>query len=289
MSKLGAFFESLKFNSLKKTKVPPPFGPPVNDWGVYLGNNRALTKTVFGHKMIVDTRDLSLTPHLLAEGRWEYWITKVFQSEVKPGMKVVDIGANLGYYSVLAAQAIGPKGHLTCFEANPQLADIVFHNLHLNGFVERSTVENKAVFSETTELELQVFQNYLGSSSLWADTAHAQQFHDKLEPVKVEGVSLDDYFPAGTAVDFMKIDAEGAEPHILQGAERLLNDSPSVSILMEFAPPMLRASFGSVEGFYQSLKSKGFEIYEIRPDSSLVPLPLAQAQEIAWTDVMLKR
>ncbi|MEE9387156.1 MAG: FkbM family methyltransferase [Paracoccaceae bacterium] len=274
---------------LKNVIRPRMAGIPRNDWAVYTGNNRALTKTIFGHKMIVDTRDLSLAPHIMADGYWEHWITKVFADQITPGMNVVDIGANIGYYSLLAADKIGPKGHLTCFEANPDLADIVFHNLHLNGYANRSTVENKAVFSECKTLQLNIFQKYLGSSSLWADTDHASKYHDELVAVDVEGVTLDSYFPKGHRIDFMKIDAEGAEPHILKGAQRVITDNPQMKIIMEFAPSMLRATYGSIENFYADIKSFGFKIYEIKNDSTLKEMPLDLAQKIEWTDVLLKR
>lgn len=67
-----------------------------NRMAVYLGNSRAITRTIYGHKIYVDTRDHSLTPHLLVDGNWEDWITKVFRSVVRDGMKVVDVGANIG-------------------------------------------------------------------------------------------------------------------------------------------------------------------------------------------------
>ena len=77
---------------------------------IYLGNNIALTKTIYGQKMYVDTRDQSLTPHILLDGDWEGNITKVFLANVKSGMHVVDIGANVGYYSLLAGRKIGKNG-----------------------------------------------------------------------------------------------------------------------------------------------------------------------------------
>ncbi len=111
-----------------------------------MGDSRALTRTIYGHKMYVKTTDLSLAPHILLDGFWENWITKVFIREVQPGMVVCDIGANIGYYSLLAAASVGERGHLHCFEANPDVCEILFQNLDINGFLSRTTVVNKAVF-----------------------------------------------------------------------------------------------------------------------------------------------
>lgn len=96
---------------------------------IYLGNNRAVTTTVYGHKILVDTRDVSLSPHILIDGFWEKWITDVFLRMVKPGMRVVGIGSNIGFYSLLTADRVGENGFVTCFDANAELADLTFHSL----------------------------------------------------------------------------------------------------------------------------------------------------------------
>jgi len=256
---------------------------------IYLGNNRALTRTVYGHKMLLDTRDLSLAPHILMDGEWEPWITKVFLNLLRPGMKVIDIGSNVGFYSILAADKIGKNGYLVCFEANPDLADLVFYNLQINGFHGRSKVISKAVYSHSDTLKFKIFQKYLGSSSIWADEKHAAAFHDSLKTITVDAISLDEYVPTGIKVDFIKMDAEGAEPYILKGANRIIKENPDIIILMEFSPPILKISYGSIEKFYSSISSLGLNIYKINLDSSLSPLHLPEAKDILGIDVVLRR
>jgi FkbM family methyltransferase len=256
---------------------------------IYLGNNKALTKTAYGHKMLVDTRDLSLSPHILMDGMWESWIAKVFIDLLRPGMKVIDVGSNIGFYSLLAADKIGESGHLTCFEANPEISSLVFHNLHLNGFHNRSEVVTKAVYSHSTTLEFKVFESYLGSSSIWADDAHANAYRDQLRTINVETISLDEYFPENAQIDLIKMDVEGAEPYVLKGARRIISSNPQVLIIMEFAPSVLKVSYGSIEKFYDEISSYGLTIYKINNDSTLTIMPLAEAKQITWTDVVLKK
>lgn len=255
----------------------------------YLGNNRVLTKTVFGHKLILDSRDLSLAPHIILDGYWEKWITNVFQSSVKEGMTVVDIGSNIGYYSLLAADAIGPNGKLVCFEANPSLSSIVFHNLCLNGFQDRSIVESKAVYSSSQKLQFKIYENYLGSSSLWGNDEQAEMYRDKLTTVEVDSISLDEYFSDDEIVDVIKIDAEGAEPFIIQGAEKLIQRNPNILIIMEFSPSAINHSLGSVVEFYNSIKSLGLNIMKINTDSTLTPMTLEELPKLTLTDVVLRR
>ncbi len=106
-----------------------PAAPPPARQAVYVGNNTALTRTVHGHKMLVDSRDISLTPHLLLDGDWEPWIAKVVRRHVRPGTVAVDVGSNCGFYSLLLAEGVGPTGRLFAFEGNPRMAELTRKNL----------------------------------------------------------------------------------------------------------------------------------------------------------------
>lgn len=270
---------------------------------VYLGNNRALTRTVFGHKIIVDTRDTAISPHILLDGKWEPWITEAFLNIVKPGMNVVEVGANMGFYSLLAADRVGETGALTCFEANPEVAEILFHNLRFNGFGRRATVVNKAVFSETTSMKFQVFEKSQGGSGLvrccFQDAHHFQKENlDSSNTIKVNATSLDDHFPKGAKVDLLKIDAEGADPHIIKGAQRLIQENPDITIIMEVGTGALEKACGSIENFYSQIDALGLGLYNIQHDATLKPvspkeleaiIQAEEGQDVMTTDVVLKR
>lgn len=256
---------------------------------VYLGGHRALTRTIFGHKMIVNTHDVSLAPHILLDGCWEHAVTRVFRELIRPGMTVVEVGANVGYFSVLAAEGIGADGRLYCFEANPELAEIVFRNLHLNGLLKQSTVIDKAVYSTSTELEFNVYERYLGSSSLWADESHVALYRDTIRKLTIPAVSLDEYFPAGTTVDLIKVDAEGAEPHLIKGASRLLSENRNIQLIMEYAPAMIRSACGSLESFHQDLQNLGFKVFRITSTSRVVPTTFAELANEPHCEILVRR
>jgi FkbM family methyltransferase len=236
---------------------------------VYLGDNRALTRTVFGHKMIVDTRDISLAYHLLLDGYWESWITNVFNEKLREGMTVVEVGANVGYYSLLAAAKIGPRGKLYCFEANPDITEILSTNVEINGFSDRAQIINMAVYSHSGELRFYVLPKHMGGSRLFRPDGENK-------PIAVKAISLDEFFPAGTRVDFLKVDAEGAEAFILQGSQRLLRENPQISIVMEFIPNNLKAADSSPEKFLQDLSALGFKLSRIDEDGTVKPTTIEQ-------------
>lgn len=249
---------------------------------VYLGDNKALTRTVFGHKMIVDTRDLSLAYHLLLDGYWESWITNVFNEKLHEGMTVVEVGANLGYYSLLAAAKIGPTGKLYCFEANPDIAEILSTNIEINGFSDRAEIINMAAYSHSGELKFYVDSKHMGGSSLFRSG-------DEKKPIAVRATSLDDFFPAGTRIDFLKIDAEAAEALILQGAQRILRENLHISIIMEFVPNNLTAAGSSPAELLQDLAALGFKLSRIEEDGSVKPTTIEQLLSIKHSELYLVR
>ena len=234
---------------------------------IYLGNHIALTQTYFGAKMYVDTRDRSIAPFLLLNGYWEKWISIFFISVLKRGMTVVDIGANLGYYSIMAGARVGSSGKLYCFEANPQIFSILADNIHLNGLLTRTKLINKAVYSRQDTLDFYCAKKYMGSSSL--DSRLDKSLHDLNDSAvktSVESISLDNYFIPGTRVDLLKMDAEGAEYEILQGASRILRENKHLQIIMEYSSPMLGKDAAPLLEYLENL---GFMIYSISQDSRL--------------------
>lgn len=257
---------------------------------IYVGQDRLLTKTKYGHKMFLVASDVSLTPHIAVDGYWEEWITNIFMKVVKPGMQVVDVGANVGYYTLLAAQLVGEKGHVTAFEANKELADVVYRNLQINGYQERSTVIDKAVFSESKTLNFSIYKNHKGSSGLWGSEQDAGNFRDEVEIVQVEAVSLDEQFAQRTP-DLIKIDAEGAEGHVLMGARQLMERNRNLQLLIEYNPHFISGSFGSLEAFHSMITSMGFEPHLACHDSTLKKMTFAEivSAGIQHCDLLLKR
>jgi hypothetical protein len=116
------------------------------------------------------------------------------------------------------------------------------------------------------------------------------QFNDTIRTIEVEAVTLDSYFVEGSRIDFIKIDAEGGEPHILAGAARLLSENGDLQIMLEFAPGSLQRGGSSAEAFYASVRDLGFRVFRIEHDSSLVESKLSDlVGGPAHYDVLLRR
>lgn len=254
----------------------------------YLGDHRLITRTVWGHKILLDTRDLSLTPHLIMDGYWEMWVTKVFMETVKSGMTMADIGANVGYYSMIGASTIGPKGKIHCFEPNPKMAEILTINMEINGFIDRSIINNLAVYSESTQLEFSCREKYRGSSGIWGSGEQIGALKDDVYKITVEAVSLDDYFVPGSSVDFLKIDAEAAELAVIKGAKRLISENRNIKVIMEFIPTNLNIS-GSATELLDLISWHGFDIFRIEEDSSVKKIAKDELLKMPYSELLLKR
>ena len=206
---------------------PPPAAPTQMEMtaaaaraqakSMYLGDHTAMCKVLGKHLMYVDTRDFALAPHLMWDGFWELWITTAIARSLGPGMVAVDVGANLGYYTLLMADAVGPTGQVFAFEPNERIARLLRWSCSVNGLQDRIVVDTRAAFSTTGE-QLQFFipSEHPMNASLY-DPTNSSLYPGATEVarpevgefVNAETVRLDDVLPE--RVDVVKIDAEGAE------------------------------------------------------------------------------
>ena len=111
---------------------------------LYLGDNSALCRVLSRYKLLLDTRDRGFAAHVLLDGYWEMWLTIFMCRHIQPGMVVIDVGANFGYYTVLMADLVGPEGHTFAIEPNPVVAALLRQSVTLNGFRSRTSIVEAA-------------------------------------------------------------------------------------------------------------------------------------------------
>lgn len=146
---------------------------------------------------------------------------------IKEGI-FVDIGANIGKYTIKVGRQMGNKGRVISIEAEPENFEVLKRNIELNKLVNVSAI-NAACWNEEGELDL-----YTAPSS---KTSGSHSVKEKISPhsVKVKSVKLDNILDSMgiKKVNFIKIDVEGAEVEVLEGAEKIIAKSDSVRILFE--------------------------------------------------------
>jgi FkbM family methyltransferase len=211
-----------------------PYGP------VYMGDHTALVATRWGAKMLVDTRDAMVAPWLILDGLWESHVTDWFQRTLGPGQVFVDVGANVGYFTLLGGGLVGPDGTVVAVEAHPRLAELLRRNVIINGYHGHVTTWHRAAWSEATGLKLHLRQNFASNSSVGTAGPDAlARLGDTEEIVEVAALRLDDLLADLPRVDVVKVDVEGAEIHVFAGLARTLAANPAITIMFEWSPAQI--------------------------------------------------
>src|SRR4051794_3370758 len=197
-------------------------------------------ETVEGFTIYVDPRDWAVGGQIARTGAYEPEVTAALRSQLSPGATFVDVGANIGWYSLLAAGLVGGDGRVVGVEPNPDNCGLVERSAKENGFATITVVP--AAASDSAAL-----------AALDVDASNGRII--PLDPSQPAGVipcsfvvpirPLDDLLAdAGVAkVDVMKVDVEGAELQVLRGAEAMLRRDRPV-IVSEFFPVALRSTGG---------------------------------------------
>jgi FkbM family methyltransferase len=201
----------------------------------YLGDNTLLCRVLTKYFCYVDATDISLTPHLLLNGYWEIWITQLLSRTIDPGWNCIDIGANCGYYTLLMADLVGSSGRVLAVEPNQKLASLVDRSMRVNGFKSYVEVSDKAVSNRVgDDVQLCVPNGLLGDSTIsYPDKSDLQNSSSQYFPIIT--TTIDELVNDWSHVNFIKIDAEGAEWLIWQGMQETLSKNLKLTIILEFA------------------------------------------------------
>lgn len=248
----------------------------------YLGESIALTRLRCGHFIYVDPLEESVCAHLIAHGEWETNVRNVVLSLVQPGDHVLEVGGHVGYYTLGLAQKVGAKGSVTTFEANPRLAALSRRSVRMNGYGGRVDIRQQAVTDVAGRLRFAVSRQFAGGGHLyvWDGALGADT-----EIIEVEGVRLDDLELAD--IKLIRIDAEGSEPLILRGGEKLL-DRPDIVLCIEWDLLQMRSRVQPGE-FISWLTGRGFRFWKITKSEDLVHVEAGELLDLLPCDLVVAR
>lgn len=258
---------------------------------VYLGGNRVLTTTVNGQRLFLDARDLSLTPEIVLNGCWEPGVTRALNSLVKKGMTVVEVGANVGYFTTLLGGLVGPRGFVCAFEANQAIFDLLTENIDINGLIPFVRAEQMIVCDSCGEREITLLERHRGSGSILSfSDEFVAMYRDRKSIIAVPATTLDDYWERQSrTIDLVKLDAEGSEPMIIDGMRRIIAQ-PHLTVVCEFLKPFFDGSGRSAEAFFDAILGYGFAIYKITEHGEIVPAsPLKVLESSEGAELVFKK
>jgi len=218
---------------------------------------KANTVKIDGHKLFLDSED---SLRLSVYGQFEAFETEVIKKEIKEGDVVLDIGANIGYYTLIFAKLVGPKGKVFAFEPDPENFALLNKNIKINEY-KNVVLINKAVSNETGEIKLYLNEYNKANHQIYPSKNHRKS-------ILIQTTRLDDFFKDYKGkIDFVKIDIEGAEYLAIQGMSNLLNKNKNIKIITEFYPCWLENFNVKSEEYLKLLSKHGFKLYNLNKNA----------------------
>jgi FkbM family methyltransferase len=214
-----------------------------------------------GGYLYVSSTDSVIGADIKQTGEYEPLVVDRMRAVLQPGMTFVDVGASFGFYTVLAATAVGPKGKVIAFEPGPQNRSMLLLNIAAHEF--RNVRFYPVALSDENGVLL-----YYTSGGNGAITAFTGQVSDLGSGELVAAARLDDLLEHEDRIDVMKIDVEGAEGRVIGGGSEVLRRHRPV-LFFEFSPPSLHATSGrSGREFLEELQGLNYSFEILDSDKS---------------------
>lgn len=223
--------------------------------------SRTKASTVFGSTLEVDARDI-VGRFIYYFGIWEPNLTAWIQSRLKPGDCFVDVGANVGYFSVLASTLVGQEGKVISIEAIPRTFEVLTGNLDANRVRNARTI-NMAVWDKEETLTFFISPDTINGTSTTMPAQAERWKHDRRCDVRAAPLcsllSPDEI----AAARLIKIDVEGAESRVISGLGSILDSGRrDLEVVVEVSTK----AFGDIVSFF---RKHGFFSYHMENDYSV--------------------
>lgn len=219
--------------------------------------NEILLITVMNNKMYVNSEDIGIASPLIKFGIYEEYSTKVFKNLIKSNTTMIDIGANIGYYTLIAADMI-TDGIIYSFEPVKANYDLLIKNININSFSNIKSFQ-KAVSDKSGKDKIFIDGTNLGNHSLTENNIVDRSNFDEIETISLDSF-LDNSNENVTDDIVIKMDTQGSEGLIIKGSEKFFLNNKNIKILMEFWPKGLRNMGTDPLELLNKLQSYGFEI-----------------------------
>src|SRR5215469_6631118 len=210
-----------------------------------------------------------------ALGSWQVVEQLALKAMLAPDMTIYDVGANVGFFSVIAARLLGPKGRVICFEPLPENFRQISHNAMLNGFTNIQVIE-KALGNFDGEASF-----WTSGEPTWGKLVSTGKTPDKMTgeimvPVRrLDGIVADNGLPTP---DVIKIDVEGAEADVLAGAVEILRRNRPALLIELHGTNAAVAKLLTELGYKTAVLGDSAPIMQAHGNASIVAI----ASEAAW-------
>ena len=218
-------------------------------------------RTKDGITMYLNPNDKAVSYFLSKEMVWEPFETEIMKNFFKSNTVFADIGAHIGYYSLLCA-SIAKQGKVFSFEPVKENFEILKKNVGVNNF--KNIIISDSAISDTDSPKILYLsnENNTGDNRFFSD--NFREIPENRLELKVKCITLDQFLVNyKIKPNIIKMDIQGAELHALKGMKKTLDEITKLVIFTEFWPRGIVANGGSPISFLDLLSHHGFEIYEI--------------------------
>jgi len=219
-----------------------------------------------GQKLFLDKEDSLMLS--IKNNDHELTEIKFLKQIIKNGDTVLDLGANIGVYTLIFAKLVGKSGHVFAFEPDPTNFEILSKNVKENKH-ENVTLVQKAVSEKNDKIKLFVSKRNHASHRIFDS-------EEKRNSIEVDVITLDTYFKKNkNPINFIKMDVEGVEGATLLGASNIIKNSKDLVIMMEYFPKWIRKYGMNPEEILDSLIEKKFKLFNInQKERKIFPINL---------------
>jgi FkbM family methyltransferase len=239
-------------------------------------SHRFVARTRFGSRLAGDTQEI-IQQYIYYFGLWEPYITRWIESRLAPGDTFIDVGANIGYYSLLASRRVGPRGRVVAIEPSPALFRALQQNLARN---RARNVRAVNVAVSDCRGRARLFrgpESNKGLTTLVEEMAVREECTFECE-VETAPLSALLYPEEAASARLIKIDVEGAEWPVVSTLQPLLaGGRPDLEITVEVCPERLAQQHTRPEDLLKIFADGGFKAYRLENDykaeSYVGPLP----------------
>jgi FkbM family methyltransferase len=230
----------------------------------------ATARTRFGAAIPVVTSDI-IQRYLYQFGIWEPHLTRWIQRTLRPGDTFIDVGANIGYYTLLAARLVGPGGHVVAIEPSPQFRQVMtsaissaqHRNIRVAGVAAAGVRKQETFWLEDPA--------NLGGTTMIRPRCGTPVFTADVLPL-TEILTMEE----ARRARLLKIDVEGAEAQVIEGLVPMLSSlRPDAEITVEITPRLLARQGQTPDDVLSPLREAGFHVYRVPNDYDAVSYPAA--------------